>query len=213
MWLEDDLSINHTYWEKEMRTQLLIPERSAKAVTQKINILSNELIRRLSNVNLKKVEEGEIERIVDHMTTQLKGAGYTRRQSWEIIMVGMLGWMRKKRRRQEEGRYFYRGPASTLRQRMRKKLLDPVNWYKEKKRIEGNELEEEKPQKMSTTRGLKRKKIIEEKRQESKRRKDDPKAVIFCPYTHGGELAKQLQELETDLERTTGYRVKVVEEA
>ena len=150
---------------------------------------------------------------MDHMTTQLKGSGYTRRQSREIIVAGMLGWMRKRRRRQAEGRDFYRGAASTLRQRMRKKLLDPVNWYKEKKRIEGNELEEEKPQKMSTTRGLKRKKIIEEKRQESKRRKDDPKAVIFCPYTHAGELAKQLQELETDLERTTGYRVKVVEEA
>ena len=94
MWLERDLSINHTYYENEMRTQLLIPERSAMATTQKMNILSNELIRRLSNINIEKVEEGEVTRVVDHMTSQLKGSGYDRKKSREVVIAGMLGWLR-----------------------------------------------------------------------------------------------------------------------
>ena len=47
--------MNHTYFEKEMRNQMLIPERSAISSKQKISILSNEAIRRLTNVNIKKL--------------------------------------------------------------------------------------------------------------------------------------------------------------
>ena len=62
-------------FEKEMRTQLLIPERSAMASKQKMNILSNEVIRRLSNTNVEKVEEREVLEILNHMTKQLKNSG------------------------------------------------------------------------------------------------------------------------------------------
>ena len=48
-------------------------------------------------------------------------------------------------------------------------------------------------------RGRKRKKVEGEKHQDSKRQKKDHKAVIFCPYTNGGELAKKLREAKHDL--------------
>ena len=48
-------------------------------------------------------------------------------------------------------------------------------------------------------RGKKRKKVEWEKHQDSKRQKKDHKAVIFCPYTNGGELAKKLREAKHDL--------------
>ena len=54
-WMMEDRSMNHTYFEKEMRNQMLIPERSAISSKQKISILSNEAIRRLTNVNIKKL--------------------------------------------------------------------------------------------------------------------------------------------------------------
>ena len=37
------------------------------------------------------------------------------------------------------------------------------------------------------------------------------KAVLFCPHTEGGTLAKNLRKAEEDLEKLTGYRMKVVE--
>ena len=39
------------------------------------------------------------------------------------------------------------------------------------------------------------------------------KAVMFCPYTPVSELAKRLREAENDLNKLTGYRMKIVEEA
>ena len=39
------------------------------------------------------------------------------------------------------------------------------------------------------------------------------KAVMFIPYTNGSLLAKKLREQETDMEKLTGYRLKVVERA
>ena len=49
-----------------MRTQLLIPEKSAMAQKQKMSILSNELVRRLSNICIDKAETDEKKKVADH---------------------------------------------------------------------------------------------------------------------------------------------------
>ena len=59
MWLEEDQEVNHTFFEKSMKTQLQLPRRSAMSEKQKISILSNDLNRRLSNINIEKMPEIE----------------------------------------------------------------------------------------------------------------------------------------------------------
>ena len=77
IWLGEDFSIFHTYFEKAMRTQLLIPKRSAMPQRQKMNIQTNELNRRLSNIDDRLgVEEQML--VTDHFTAQLKNSGYSR---------------------------------------------------------------------------------------------------------------------------------------
>ena len=217
LWLEKDLSINHTYYEKEMRTQLLIPEKSAMAQKQKMSILSNELVRRLSNICIDKAEAGEKRKVADHFTSQLKNSGYGRRMSREIVVAGILGWLRKIRRRKEEGRGFYRGAKSTLGLRMKKKLLDPTTWFRNKITEEvKSEVKQDKEGKESSQEPKKRKRKEKEEEQKTdnkKSRVDNTKSVIFCPYTPESELAKRLREVEADMEKMSGYRVKVVEEA
>ena len=124
--------------------------------------------------------------------------------------------MRKRRRRKEEGLGFYRGAASTLRTRMRKKLPDPVNWYKSREISE----EEKKEKKISNQmteapRNNKRKRRLGENQREGmeKSRKEEPKSVLFCPYTPGSELAKKLRESEEKMEQLSGFKIKIVEEA
>ena len=73
------------------------------------------------------------------------------------MVAGILGWMRKRKRREDQGQGFYRGAASTLKQRMRKRLLDPVNWYKNKKEDNTEEEEPERKEERAPT-TLKRKK-------------------------------------------------------
>ena len=205
IWLEDDLTVNHTYFEKDMRSQLLIPERSAMSERQKINILSNDVIRRLSNMNVEKEEEGERIRIVDHFTSQLKKSGYSRGKSREIVVAGVKGWIRK--RKEEEGKSFYRGAQSTLRMRMRRKLLDPVNWYKSKEGTKGNKNDNEKNKEPGTNWNPRKRKRAaednsEEAREEKKQKEEDPKSVLFCPFTIGSEPAKQMRTAEDELEKT-----------
>ena len=114
IWMMEDWSMNHTYFEKEMRNQMLIPERSAISSKQKMSILSNEAVRRLSKVNIEKLGEEEAAEVLEHLTTQLKTSGYDRRQSREIIISGVKGPRRKMRRRLDQGIDFYRGAVSTL---------------------------------------------------------------------------------------------------
>ena len=47
-----------SYFEKSMRSQLMMMKRSAQGEQQKMDILSNELVRRMSNV-CERVEDSE----------------------------------------------------------------------------------------------------------------------------------------------------------
>ena len=57
IWQEKDGKINHTYYQKEMKSPYLIMARSAAPQAQKIQILSNELTRRLLNINRQENEQ------------------------------------------------------------------------------------------------------------------------------------------------------------
>ena len=78
------------------------------------------------------MEDGELEKVTNHYIKQLKGSGYTRKECREIVVSGALGWKRRMARRLEENKEFYRSAESTLKNRIKKKLLDPVRWYKAK---------------------------------------------------------------------------------
>ena len=210
LWFNKDWTINHTYYEKPMKSQMMIPARSAMPERQRMNILSNDLVRRLSNIKLEQVEEGEIERVVNQYTSQLRTSGYERRKCREIVVSGVLGWKRKIERRKEQGAGFYRGAASTLRLRMRKKLTDKVTWYKDKTMDIGME------EQVEDKKGGKKRKAEDvggrDARNSKKRKDGEAKAVMFCPYTKGSELAKKLRDAEERLEPLSGFRIKIVEE-
>ena len=131
------------------------------------------------------------------------------------MVSGTVGWKRKRSRRESKGVKFYRGAASTIRTRMRKKLLDPVSWFRQKENKEEEvHMEKEKSDtRYDQARHRKRKADDEEKESVHKKMKKEAKTVMFCPYTLGGALAKNLREDEADMEKITGYKIKIVEEA
>ena len=190
MWLEEDLEINHTFYEKPMKSQILIPRRSAMPERMKINIASNDLNRRLSNINVERMPEEEKIAVTDKFTKQLKNSGYGRQECREIVMSGVKSWIRRHQRRKKEGQDFYRSSASTLKGRMKKKLTDKVTWYKPR---EGDEEEDEGKKgetrlgKLAPGRGKKRKDKETSPEDGGGR---NVKSVIFCPSTVKGGLAK-----------------------
>ena len=194
-----------------MRTPFVIMKRSAMSEQQRMSILSNELIRRLSNVQISIIGE-EMPEIIEHYTSQLKTSGYDRRQAKEVICCGVIGWKRKVQRREREGKGFYRLGRSTLKQRNKKKLLAKTTWFREKRKRDADDDEDE----------LEEIKLPARKRRAGEKQKDggdagkiapDVKAVMFVPFTAGSKLAKSLRDAEEKLGSITGYRLKIVEKA
>ena len=100
---------------------------------QRYAIMSNELIRRLSNTNHTNDDHDEQVNIIETFTQQLKSSGYNRKASREMVVAGVLGWRRKIQRRKKEGSNFYRTANSTLAKRCKKKLTEKSTWYKRKR--------------------------------------------------------------------------------
>jgi len=117
-----------------------------------------------------------------------------RRISHDVVDSGIV---RKVERLRKAGIPFHRPAASTLQGRIKKKLLEKTNWYKQKPK--------------------------EEKRGETRKRssgkvtpspeENTAVSVMFCPQTPHGELARRLREAEKKLKEVTRDAVKIVERA
>ena len=213
--------IHYTYFQKSMKTPLVLMAKSAMGKQQKYSIMTNELIRRMSNVR-GNTGQNEKNRVINQYTKQLKNSGYTRAKVREIIVCGLLGLVRKEKRRMRQGEYFHRKASKTLVGRYKKKLTGKSSWFKTK-----NKDVEEARLRMKET----RERIPEESEGEYQQTRDwegeyssdgqlgggntvgggDVKSVIFVPYTPGSKLAKLLRENEQQLEKMTGNRVKIQE--
>ena len=92
----------HSYFEKEMRSQVLTQQRSSQGEK---SILVNELVRRFEVID-DKIELKEQVEIIAHFTTQLKNSGYDYKQSREIVICALKSITRKmKNRVGEKKRY------------------------------------------------------------------------------------------------------------
>ena len=151
IWQEEDGSINHTYYQKPIKSPYVIMERSSMSKQQKLQILANEMTRRLSNINKKRIKQEEYNRVVDQMSQELKNSGYTRKNAVEIISSGIRGWKARISRQEKAGQDMYRNAARTLTSRTRKKLISRENWYKKNKNTEADNTKQIKTQKNRKT--------------------------------------------------------------
>ena len=203
IWQMEDGTLNHSYFQKQMKTPYVIMARSAMPIQQKIQILGNELTRRLSNVNKERVGQEEILEIIEQFTKELKNSEYTCKQAKEIITSGIRGWARKIARRQRDGQEFYRHSKTTLQTRIKKKLIERETWYKN--RQEDSEDEDIPPNPRSK---------YQEHKKDSKKDKNTEKepvrAVMFVPNTPHSGLAKELRKLEEKLVGVTKKKFKII---
>ena len=130
--------ITHTYFQKQMKTPYVMMERSAMGVKQRMEILSNETCRRLTNVDHENLDMEEQRIVLEQLTQELKNSGYNCDQAREVITSGYKGWRRRIKRREESG--LYRAARDTLEEREKKKLTERETWYIPRSK---NEIEEE----------------------------------------------------------------------
>ena len=87
-----DYRLNHSYFEKDMRTPYVIMKRSAISDHSRYNILANELVRRLSNMKKEKTSHEDKEEVIEHFTKQCKTSGYSRNETKEGVTSGLKRW-------------------------------------------------------------------------------------------------------------------------
>ena len=205
LWMVDGI-LFHSYFEKSMKSQYTVMQRTAMSEHQKMSILSNELVRRLSNIHREVVEE-EIQEVIEQYVAQLKNSGYSRKQGKESVVCGVVGWRRKLERREKAGQNQYLAAEETLEKRRDDNPLEKTSWYKgnNKRKLENKESKYQyNPPSKKRKRG-----------QQQGNMKKDPKkkvkAVMFVPYTRHSELATRLRESEERMCDITGYKLKIAE--
>ena len=133
--------IRHSYFEKEMRSQVMTEKRSSQSENQKYAILTNELNRRLLMMDEKIEIEEQVDKI-DHFTQQLINSGYKWPQIREIICSSLKGFKKKELNRIEKAELRYKTGEETLEKRIQKKLVENIQWYKKSSDDKGEEEEE-----------------------------------------------------------------------
>ena len=121
--------IEHSYFEKAMKNQTLLMARTAMSRHQMINIMSNELIRRLEMVDdcLGQQEKNDI---VNKYTQQLVNSEYNWKLCREIVVSGIVGFVRKLKRKVKQNIPKFRSGQFSLRTRVNKKLTEKYNWFR-----------------------------------------------------------------------------------
>ena len=200
--VEDSNQVSFSYYEKPTTTNVMVQRRSAMEENSKMQILSNDMVRRLANTDPRQ-DKVEHCRVVDMFTQKLLTSGYSQEQARKIILSGIRGWERKKIRAKNEGRGVYRTSRQSAAGRTRKKVLGKTTWFRKRKTDNKEEIGEVKKT------GRKRTKKEIQKTQEERSLRT--RTVLFVENTKEGGLARKLREVVEKIQYILGYRIKVVE--
>ena len=195
--VEEDNSIMYRHYEKETTTNQTVQKSSAMEENCKIQILANDLVRRLGNTQDDRNSE-EISRVVDGYGQKLLNSGFSLDQTRNIIVKGIKEYELRKLRCIKEGRSYRRTANESRASRSRGKLLSKTSWYKSRKKEDLYEKSKNGKRKKSW------KSNVEVCKQEQK-------SVMFVEQTEMGELAKRLREMVTRLAPIMGFSVKIIE--
>ena len=97
MWLDEAGVIHNNYYQKPMKIPFVVIKRSA--MSQRISILFNEVVRRLTNCEWKEKKVEEKKEVIEQYVTELKMSEYSRKEVKEVVLCGMKGWKTKMERR------------------------------------------------------------------------------------------------------------------
>ena len=133
--VEGNNMISFKYYEKPTVTNVMVQKRSAMGENSKVQILANEMMRRLGNTDQRQGKNINKE-VVDGFAKKLLTSGYDRNQTRRIIISGIRGWERRMARAKAEGRKTHRKAVQSAPGRIKKKILGKTEWFKKKKKKE-----------------------------------------------------------------------------
>ena len=196
-----DNQIRYKYFEKPTTTEVTIQKNTAMVENPKIQILSNDLVRRFRNTSQELGRE-QYSTIIDGYAQKLINSGYGTTQTKKILVNGIRGYHGKVLKCRELGKRLHRTAEESSSSRIKKKLLSKANWFRGSNK---ETLTHRVAGKGAGQRSMNDKEVTDKKLK--------TRSVLFVEQTPHGELARQLRELMSRLEPTLGFRIKIVERA
>ena len=105
--VEPTNTISYRHYEKPTTSNVMVQKRTSMDENPKVQILANDLVRRLSNTDVRQPREAVAE-VVDKFGKKCLTSGYSRSQVKKIVLSGIRGWERRKRAAKEENRSIFR---------------------------------------------------------------------------------------------------------
>ena len=142
--------------------------------------------------------------ILEEFMEKMERSGYGEEERREVVKRGIIRYEKVREQAQQGQRELHRPASSTSQLRVRKKLLDPSNWWKKRGKEPVDHNAWETPAKPAS-------KV--QRRRPGPERQDDPVAVLFIRRSNEGKLIGKLREKEKEVAAATGYSLKLVERA
>ena len=199
--ISEDNQILFKFWENTTNSTRVLDKRTAMGENQKVQILTQEFVRRLANTK-EDLPREEYQTILNKFCQKMYNSGYKEDQIRRVVIAGIRGWGGKTTRCKEQGMRLRRPARESQESRMRTKLLGKSSWFRK-----GGESKKKDWYKGGKQRSKKR--TSRQNRKEAPQ--STPRTVLFVEQTPGGELAARLRKLFQRLEPTVGLYVKVVE--
>ena len=102
-----DNKIQFRFFEKETASQKTVQKRTAMVQNSKVQVVSNDLVRRLCNT-MEELGSQETNRMVDSLAQKLLNSGETVEETRASIVKGLKGYEGRKKRCKGEGRSLWR---------------------------------------------------------------------------------------------------------
>ena len=210
LWVEEDWQVSWKFFEKPTTTNVTVQKTSAMEENSKMQILANDLVRRLRNT-MRSLDKSYKRQVVEQYSQKLLNSGYARDQVIKIVVAGIRGYERQVKRCAVEGRPLYRTAKQSSAGRFRKKVLGKSEWFRTKRKKEEEagsypELQGSSKQPQAQYRGRYRGQMQAGGAVKTR-------TVLFVEHTPCGELASRLRDLLKRTEPALGFRIKVVERA
>ena len=135
--VEDNNIISYRFYEKPTTTNTMVPKRSALNENSKVQILANDLMRRLSHTDVRQ-DQKTTGKIIDQFGRKVLTSGYSLHQTRKIMIDGIRGWNRKKARMLKDSGKLFRTNRESLNLRVKKKTIGKTTWFKSKKKKKDN---------------------------------------------------------------------------
>ena len=194
-------TIDYRFFEKSTTTNQTVHKKSAMEENAKIQILANDVVRRLSNTKEHNGDYQEASRVIDGYGQKLLNSGFLIDQVRNILIKGIKGFEGRKMRCKKEGRSLHCTAKESSGSRSRKKLLSRSSWYKKKR----------KQNPYDKNQGGGNRRADQESNKEGAKNHVEQKSLMFVEQTEMGELARRLRDLMTRISPTLGFSIKIVE--